>query len=78
MMNRIPIRSAADVPLLLAWQKYVSRVHIQIIAEAHCQIAASSSILVLHPLTDATAKEWGPAFALPSPILIFGRFTTGD
>ena len=54
MMNRIPIRSAADVPLLLAWQKYVSRVHIQIIAEAHCQIAASSSILVLHPLTDAT------------------------
>ena len=26
MMNRIPIRSAADVPLLLAWQKYVSRV----------------------------------------------------
>ena len=54
MMNRIPIRSAADVPLLLAWQKYVSRVHIKIIPEAHCQIAASSSILVLHPLTDAT------------------------
>ena len=52
--NRIPLRSATDVPLLVANIYLRSRVHTQIILEAHCQIAASSSILVLHPLTDAT------------------------